>query len=68
MSASLTAVQSDCYSQDRIASFDDGTLKVLKGTISPLARPENDRGPLEDSSPIRGLQLLLSPTTGRPQT
>lgn len=40
-------------------SIDETQLVRLKGNVHPLARPESDRGPVGDATPMKRMMLLL---------
>jgi hypothetical protein len=44
---------------DRIASIDSANVVVLKGHVSPMARAQFDRGPVESSRTMRVTMLFL---------
>jgi uncharacterized protein (TIGR03437 family) len=49
--------------QDRIAGrLDPAKLAVVKGSVHPKARPENDRGPVSPSLELPFITLSLKPT------
>lgn len=45
--------------------IDDSRTVVLRGRVSPRIRHANDLGPMAPSAPMRGMTLLLKPTTGQ---
>jgi pseudomonalisin len=52
--------------QDRIAGrLDPAKLAVVKGSVHPKARPENDRGPVSPSLELPYITLSLKPTPGQ---
>jgi subtilase family serine protease len=52
--------------QSRITSAIDNTQTVaLKGTVSPLAKPENDLGPLDPSTKLPYVTMLLKSTAAQ---
>jgi len=52
------------YAQpDRVrAAIDNSRSTVLRGSVHPNARPENDQGAVEDSFVLPGMTLLLKPS------
>ncbi len=51
--------------KDRIVQPVDSTrMTALKGRVHPRALPENDRGPVSPSMPIRRASLLFKPAAG----
>jgi len=52
--------------QNRITSAIDNTQTVaLKGSVSPLAKPENDLGPLDPSTKLPYVTMLLKSTAAQ---
>jgi len=48
-----------------LAGAGEGPLIALRGTLHPLARPENDRGAVADSFPASRMLVLLNPPADR---
>jgi subtilase family serine protease len=57
----FTAGGSVCAAQqDRILNtIDDSQTVALKGGVSPLARPQNELGPLDHSTTLTGIQIMF---------
>ena len=47
------------------ARIDNSRTLVLRGRVHPLARAENDRGPVESSFQVPGITLLLKPSASQ---
>src|SRR4029077_20845459 len=57
---STTAVSQSGFVPARITqAIDEKQLAVLKGSVHPLARPDFDRGPVTDATPMNRMLLLL---------
>lgn len=63
----LTAVCSVCTAQqDRIVNtIDDSQTVVQKGSVSPLAQPQNDLGPLDPSTTLTGIRIMFKPSAAQ---
>jgi subtilase family serine protease len=57
---SAAAVSQSGFVPSRITqAIDETQLAVLKGSVHPLARPDFDRGPVTDATPMNRMLLLL---------
>ena len=46
-------------------AIDNGRLSLLKGNVSPMARPEFDRGKVDPNLKMEGMKLVFSPAPGQ---
>lgn len=59
----ICGIAGSAAQQDRIRGpIDANESVVLRGNVHPRARPENDRGPLDPSTAIHGVKLVLAQT------
>src|SRR5271165_4887162 len=66
----LTVVSAFSVAQTKSTSrisraIDNGRLSQLKGNVSPMARPEFDRGKVDGNLKMEGMKLVFSPAPGR---
>lgn len=47
--------------------IDDSRRVLLRGNVHPIARPQNDVGPVPAETPMRKMMLLLSPSRAQEQ-
>ncbi len=65
--ALIAAACLSLYAQtDRVsAPIDARRSVVLRGSVHPQARPENDRGVVEPTFPVSGITFILTPSAGQ---
>jgi subtilase family serine protease len=66
----LTVVSAVCFAQtkstERISrAIDNAQLTQLRGNVSPMARPEFDRGRVNGDMKMEGMKLIFSPTAAQ---
>ena len=59
----IAVAPSGAAQKDRITSpLSNSETVVLKGSVSPLAKPENDMGPLDPTTKLPYVTMLLNPS------
>src|SRR5271157_3045799 len=66
----LTMVSAFSFAQTKSTSrisqaIDNGQLSQLRGNVSPMARPEFDRGRVDGNMKMEGMKLIFSPTAAQ---
>jgi subtilase family serine protease len=66
----LTVVSAVSFTQTKSTSrisqaIDNGQLTQLRGNVSPMARPEFDRGRVDGNMNMEGMKLIFSPTAAQ---
>ena len=66
LALACAAASSAWAQQDRIATtIDPNQVVILKGSVSPLARPQYDQGPVDPSFPLPYMMLMLKPSAAQ---
>ncbi len=58
----MSAAQANAVPERLAAKIDEGQITQLKGSLHPLARPQNDLGPVDPALKLPGITIMFQPT------